>query len=368
MKTEIIKVDPKEFGLESNQVTTIEQAFLPKIQEREALAEIYNGLITGEITPELCKQAKEVRLKLVKVRTGIADIHKSQKAFFLSAGRFVDAWKNKETLPVEQMEEKLSEIENYYVNIEKERVAKLSEQRKNEALQYTDYPAGELGLMSDFVYNAYLTGLKVAYDARIAAEKKAEEERIEAERKAALNSDRKAKTIRLVEYIDNYESVYFGDMSEGEFMEIVNIAIEKRTAKEDEQARIKSELESAKVEAERKEKEMAKERAKADAERKALEEKARAEAEKAAKEKAALEAELKAKADAEAAQLKAKQEAERLAKIEAEKAAKAPRKEKLTMWVDGFIIPTFEGDSVADEITDKFEAFKRWAKSEIEKL
>lgn len=339
MKTEIIKVDPKEFGLESNQVTTIEQAFLPKIQEREALAEIYNGLITGEITPELCKQAKEVRLKLVKVRTGIADIHKSQKAFFLAAGRFVDAWKNKETLPVEQMEEKLSEIENYYVNIEKERVAKLSEQRKNEALQYTDYPAGELGVMSDDVYSAYLTGLKVAYDARIAAEKKAEEERIEAERKAALNSDRKAKTIRLVEYIDNYESVYFGDMSEGEFMEVVNSAIEKRTAKEAEQARIKAELEAAKVEAE-----------------------------KAAKEKDALEAELKTKADAEAAQLKAKQEAERLAKIEAEKAAKAPRKEKLTIWVDGFTIQSFAGDEIADDIMAKFESFKIWAKSEIEKL
>lgn len=40
MSTEIITVDPKEFGLQQSEVATIEQAFLPKIQEREALAEL----------------------------------------------------------------------------------------------------------------------------------------------------------------------------------------------------------------------------------------------------------------------------------------------------------------------------------------
>ena len=260
METKIITVDPKEFGLEVKQVKTIEQAFLPKIQEREALAIIYQDLITGEITPELCKKAKEVRNKLVKVRTGISDVHKTQKAFFLSAGRFVDAWKNKETLPVEQMEEKLSEIENYFINIEKQRIEKLSEERKAEALKYTEFPAGELGLMADDVYLAYLTGLKVAHEARIEAERKAEAERIENERIERLNSERKAKTIRLVEYIDNYEGTNFGAMSEEEFMAMVNVAIEKRTAHEAEQERIRVELERVKAEAERKEKELEAER------------------------------------------------------------------------------------------------------------
>jgi len=35
----------------------------------------------------------------------------------------VDALKNKHTLPIEQMEEKLAEIEKYYENLEKERIA-----------------------------------------------------------------------------------------------------------------------------------------------------------------------------------------------------------------------------------------------------
>ena len=116
---ELVKVDPKEFGLEVKQGETIEKSFLPKIQERDAISTIYGQLITSEITPELCKQARELRLKLVKVRTGISDIHKVEKAFYRAGGLYVDALKNKHTTPVEQMEEKLFEIENYYINIEK---------------------------------------------------------------------------------------------------------------------------------------------------------------------------------------------------------------------------------------------------------
>ena len=333
------KINPNEFGLEVSQVETIEQAFLPKIQEREALVAIYDQLIKSELTPELCKEAKEVRLKLVKVRTGIADIHKTQKAFFLAAGRLVDAWKNKETLPVEQMEDKLSEIENYYINIEKAQKAQLQAERLLEVSKYTEYPANALGEMEQQVYDAYLQGLKVAYDAKVEAERKAEEERL--------------------------------------------AAIEAEKA---ERERIRVENERLKAEAEQKEKELAEERAKAEAERKALEEaarkereaaeailkaeqeKARLEAEKAANEKAALEAELKAKADKEAAEAKAKQEAEKQAKLEAEKAAKAPRKEKLTKWVESFQIPTFENDEVAANITARFNSFKKWAESEISNI
>lgn len=368
MKTDIIVLDPKEYGLETAQVATIEQAFLPKIQERDALAVIYNELITSEITPELCKQAREVRLKAVKVRTGILAIHKTQKEFFLAAGRFVDAWKNKETLPVTQMEEKLTEIEDYYANIERERIAALQVQRNTEVIAYTEHPASDLGNMSDDVYTAYLSGLKVAHEARIQAELKAELERLEAEHKIELNRVRKEKTIRLVEYIDNYESVDFGSMSEDEFMAVVNAAIEQRTAHEAEQARIKADLAAAKAEADRKEKEIAIERKKqADALEAQRKESERIQAEKDA-ENAKLQAELKVIADKEAAIEKARIEADNAAKAEAAKAAKAPRKQKLQKWVDGFSIEAYENDATAAEITAKFEAFKKWASEQVGKI
>jgi len=178
MKEELVKIDPTDFGLEESQVKTIEQAFLPKITERDGYAQVYDVLIKKELTKELCGEARELRLKLVKTRTGISDIHKTQKAFFLAAGKFVDAWKNKETLPVEQMEEKLSEIEKYFENIEKERIEKLNAERIELINKYTDYPAAKLGEMDDVVFNSYLIGLKVAYDAKIKAEEEAEAERL----------------------------------------------------------------------------------------------------------------------------------------------------------------------------------------------
>ena len=419
---ELVKINPKEFGLEVEQVLIIEQAFLPKIQEREALVTIYDQLITSELTQELCRKAKEVRLKLVKVRTGISDIHKTQKAFFLASGRFVDAWKNKETLPVEQMEEKLSEIENYYINIEKAKKSQLQDERLLEVSKYTEHPASALGEMELQVYEAYLQGLKVAYNAKIEAEAKAEAEKIEFEN---LVKQRRNRELILLQIdgvksnpnmtftLENKENADFSnvidfkqilDCDEIQFksyLEEFNCTAQCNIEYEN---KIKEENARLQAEADRKEKELESERAKVEAERKSLEEKARKEreaseailkaqqekarieAEKAAKElelkekelnsqKQALEAELKAKADKESAELKAKQESERQAKIEAAKSAKAPDKEKLTVWVNSMLVKgigteNMSEDSikVANDIFSKFESFKKWAISEINKL
>lgn len=339
MKTDIIVLDPKEYGLETAQVATIEKAFLPKIQERDALTEIYNQILTSEITPDLCKQAKEIRLKAVKVRTGISDIHKSQKAFFLAAGRFVDAWKNKETLPVEQMEEKLLEVENYYINIEKQRIADLQVERTAEVSLLTPHFPADLGNMSDDVYSAYLSGLKVAYNARIEAEAKAEADRL-----AAIEADRLEQILIREE----------------------NARLQAEAQEKEKQ--LQQERLAAKAEADKKAAEVAAQMKKqADALEAQRKESARIQAQKDA-ENARLQAELKAEADKKAALEKARIDAENAAKLEAAKAAKAPRKQKLQKWVDGFSIEAYENDATAWEITAKFEAFKKWATEQVSKL
>jgi chromosome segregation ATPase len=186
--TEIVKINPAEFGLKETEVATIEAAFMPKIVERDGLKSVYEEILTKEITPALCSEAKSIRLKLVKVRTGIAEIHKSQKAFFLAAGRFVDAWKNKETLPVTQMEENLDAIEKHYEKIEAEKIMALQESRKTEIAKYQAEGAfipDNLGTLTEEVYNNYLLGVKTAHDQKIKAEqeaKEAEEKRIAAEK------------------------------------------------------------------------------------------------------------------------------------------------------------------------------------------
>lgn len=189
--------------------------------------------------------------------------------------------------------------------------------------------------MSDESFTLFVSGLEKQHNDKIEAERKAEEERIA-----------------------------------------------KEKAEAEERERIKAENERLKLEAEAKEKQLAEERAKAEAERKAMEEKAaklkaeadaKLKAEREANEKlqaeirAKAEAEEKAKRDAEikaAAELKAKQQAEA-------KAAKAPKKQKLNNWIDGFVIGTPTGmdeDETVIEILEKFEAFRKWAKTKIEAL
>lgn len=83
-----------------------------------------------------------------------------------------------------------------------------------------------------------------------------------------------------------------------------------------------------------------------------------------------MEAELKAKKDAELKAENERIEAEKKAKLEADKLAKAPMKHKLSVWVDSFDINRtyLEDSDTKQNIIAKFEAFKNWAKTEVEKL
>jgi hypothetical protein len=344
MNTELVKVDPKEYGLEEVQVATIEQAFLPKITERDGYAQIYEQLITKELTKELCNEARELRLKLVKTRTGIADIHKTQKAFFLAAGKFVDAWKNKETAPVEQMEEKLSEIEKHFENIEKERIAKLEADRLTLTKQFTEYPASNLGLMADIVFDSYLLGLKVAYEAKIKAEREAEQLRIDNERIDKLGRERISELYKYDQFQNDLVSVIsMGSMSDENYKALLDSLKAKKITYEAEQERIRLENERLKAEAIEKERltqeriaqeEKERKQKQAEFERKLKEESDKLEAER--KRQAELIAKQKADADEKAriekekhdavlakerAEAKVKQDAiELAAKIEREKA------------------------------------------------
>lgn len=281
----LTKINPQEFGLKETEVATIEAAFMPKIAERDGLKEVYSQILSKEITPQVCEEAKSIRLKLVKVRTGIAEIHKTQKAFFLAAGRFVDAWKNKETEPVLQMEENLTTIEEYYARIEAKRIAELQETRAAEMAKYeADFIPGNLGELTDQVWNNFILGTKTAYEAKKAAEKAAAE----------------AEAKRIAE-----------EKAEQERIRLENEKLQKE---------LKEQEEKAAAEKATADKLLKEQQAKAEAEAKKAAEKlaaeqaaAKAAAEQAAAEKAKLEAELKAKAEAEAAKL-----AEEAAKAEAE--------------------------------------------------
>lgn len=301
-----------DFGIAETEALTIEQAFLPKVAEQEILASRYKEIINTELSPELSFEARELRLKLVKVRTGIAETHKTQKAYFLRAGQFVDAWKNKLTAPVEQMEEKLGDIELHFVTLEKNRISELQIARVILLSEYCDTFGMDLGNMQQDVFDAYYEAQKSKRAKEIEQKKKDEEEaklkaeeqekaRKEAEKKAILEAKEKAKAA----------------------------AIEKEKL-EKAKAKAEAELEESRKEADRLDRENNILKAK----QKIIDEEASA---KRLKEIEVIDAEI----------LK-------------------PIEEKLTDWVNSFSLPEApENNVTTKDIINKFNSFKLWAQKQI---
>lgn len=288
--TTIVKIDPREYGLEESKAADIAAQFKPMLDRMVELEKEYNAVIQLPIEdPATTRKAKELRLKYVKVRTGTAEIHKAQKAFYLAGGRFVDGWKNAQLFASEGIEKKLEEIEKFAEIKEAQRVAALQAEREAILAPYNleNLQALSLGHMTEQVWENFLTGTKANHQAKLDAIAKAEAARIAAEKAAA-----------------------------------------------EERERMRLENEKLKAEAEIREKQLAKERAEAEAKAKAereaadkllREEKARAEAE-AAKVRAEQEAKMKVEREAREkaeAELKAKQEAEAKAIREAEEKEQA---------------------------------------------
>ncbi len=349
---EIVKLDPKEYGIEETKASEIAAQFKPMLDKMVELEKEFNEVTAIPIdAPDAAAKARELRLKYVKVRTGTDKIHKEQKAFYLSAGRFVDGWKNTQLFASQGIEKKLEDIENYAANKEKERIAALQLERESLLSPYgvENLQTLKLGEMSQSVFDNFLLGTKTGYENKIEAERIAEEQRlaaIEAER--IRIEEQRIENERLKAEAEAKEKQLQAERAEAE--RLAKIEAEKAAAI------LKTEQEKA-----------AKEKAEAErllqAERKAAADNLAKEQEAARK----LAAELKAKQDAE------KAEQERLAKIEADrlaaekKAAKAPVKEKLKVAVSALTLTIPESEITAD-LMAKFDGFKSWALKQIELL
>lgn len=264
------------------------------------------------------KKREEVQAQMIGFKTEDALWLKAKQTMQILTKEIEEVAKIKETT-AERIAAERKELET------QTRIAKVS--KFNPELNRSEFEN-----MSAEMFEMFLAGIEKAHNDKIEAEAKAEAERL-----AAIEADRL------------------------------------------ERERIKAENERLEKEAAEKEKQLQAERAEAAHKQKEIEDAAR---EKAAKEKAEadrllaierekqakLEAELKAKKDAEIAAQKEAERIESERKAAETKAAKAPLKTKLNVWVDSFSIADFESNSTADDIKLKFESFKKWAKSEIEKL
>ena len=353
--TNELTVKSEDFGITEKDAQELTKGLETIKLERDVLIDQFNEVSKLEITEENIKKFRSLRLSIRDNRTkGLVQWHKTNKEYFLAGGRFVDAIKNKEILVNEQMESILMDAEKHFENLEKERIATLQKKRAEQIQEYLpDAFDVTLTDMEDDVWEAFFETKKRKHLEAIEEEKKAE-----AERQAKIKAEEEERERQRLE----------NERLKAEIEENERIAAEE-------------EAKRAKIEAERiakEQEEIKKREAKEKAEREAYElklkqereQREKAEAEAKAKQEA-LEAELQAKKDAEA-----KAEAERIAKEqeakeEADKIAKAPIKEQLNNWVDGFVIGVPLGlneNQKALEILLKFESFKKWAKSEIKSM
>lgn len=174
--------------LEAEQITggkaeMIETAFAPMVEMLRGFEAEFKEVSAKQITNEVCIEARALRLKMVKVRTGAGTIHKEQKAEVLRFGRAIDGVKNILEFAVVDKEKALEKIEKHFENIEKERINDLRSKRQKLLDLFNYNIVGvDIGLMSDETFEDFLAGAKKRHFDKIEADKKAEEERIEKER------------------------------------------------------------------------------------------------------------------------------------------------------------------------------------------
>jgi hypothetical protein len=348
---ELITLESTELkGIEISKAQQIKAVFDPMSTTLLGFEEEFNEIILeseSEITEELTKKARRLRIDIGKVRINTEKIRKDQKDEYLRAGKAIDGVANIVKWAVTDKEEKLEAIEKHFENMEKLRIENLQLERAALLAKYTDEVASDLGTMKNDVWEAYITMKEKQYNDRIEAEKKAEDERIRLEQIERLRWKRSDMLRPFYQFFKDENSVKLGELSEEEFDALMcNLADEKEKY-EAEQEKIRIENERLKKEAEEKErirkeeekkrleKEAAeqRERDRIERERKAKEEKERKELEEAARkereaheaalrkereERARIEREERVKREAVERELAEKKAAEERAKEEAE--------------------------------------------------
>ncbi len=366
MQTEILELETIEIkneelekvlnvtGLEPTESELIKQSYLPYFKEIEEIKKEAKKIDFENPTLLDEKIAKDLRLRMMRVRTGSEKVKEERKKVHaLKANVEQAAWNLIKTgcLLEENNFEQVEKKREIAEKLRKENLKNVRTEQLQPYLEFVPIVHLNLGEMSDEDFEKLLSGAKLQLEAKMEAEKKAEQERIEKEKKEA----------------------------------------EEREAQRLENERLKSEAEKREkeIEAERKKQAeiLAKQKAEADKKQKEIEEKARIEREKQEAEAKRIKAENDAKLEAQRKEneriqkeLDEKKEAEieaiakRNAEIianqkEAEKLAKAPIKKQAKLWVEKFQLPETDLDNpTISVIKQKFDAFKVWALTQVESI
>ncbi len=297
------------------------------------------------------KNAKNARLAAEKIFDAKREEVGQKKAEYDLEDKLWLKAKQVMQIKFKAIEEKAEWKANFVKRYEAEQKELRTQNRILQVSKFAEINRIEFENMSDEVFDSFIGGLKSAHEAKLAEAARLEAERIEKERLEAERIEaQRLENIRLKAEAEAREKQIEEERKANE----AKLAAERAKAKA-EADRIEAEN-KARLEAEQ-------------AERKRIEaeQAEKLKAEKAEKERLANE--LRAKQEAEAKAAKEKQEAEEKARKEAEKLAKAPIKKQMINWVESFQAPSISiSNEKVDLINQKFEAFKAWAKDQVENI
>lgn len=329
----LITFESKELqGIDISKAQQIKAVFDPMSESLLQFEERFNEVIEGskgEITEELTKKARRLRIDIGKVRTSTEKIRKEQKEEYLRAGKAIDGVANILKWAVTDKENKLREIEEHFERIEIERLEKLQKEREEKLSKYVEnIEEIDLSSMPEDVWNAYISIKEKEYNDRIEAEKKAEAERIENERLDRVENERKIKLLPYRQFwtCENYS---LRKMSETNFETILSDMEAAKRKYDIKQEKIRQENERLKKEAEEKErKRLAEEKTRKEKEMKERIERENKERKEREAHEAALKKEREKREQIEAEERERREEAERkLAEKEAEEKSRLEEEE-----------------------------------------
>jgi len=182
----IIKLDAPLESIDQSKAEQIRDVFIPMADMLAAFEDDYRSILeemNNGITGILTAKAKRLRIDIGKVRISTEKIRKIQKEEYLRAGKAIDGVSNILKWAIVEKENKLKEIEDYYIIQEAKQKEAIQNERMAELSKYVDSPDQiDLASMNDDVWGAYIATKRQQYDDRIEAERKAEADKIAAEK------------------------------------------------------------------------------------------------------------------------------------------------------------------------------------------
>lgn len=158
-------IQATDFGVEPSKAQAIEAVFVPMVQMLKSFETQYDSILEEykkEVTEELVKKAKRLRLDIARVRIDTDKERKREKEFYLLGGRAVDGIANILKNAVVEKESVLSEIENHFENVKKEQLALIREERIKEIAdcKVEDLDKLKIEIMPPKVFDAFVESLK----------------------------------------------------------------------------------------------------------------------------------------------------------------------------------------------------------------